>query len=270
MGRLRAALGIAMAAASVAVVVACSSSGTSTEESPIDAPKRAFATDGGSDDPADAGARADANNDGSPPTDATANDGGPFTDDFGRADDPAIGNNWLEKRADRFGLVNNAVEQLSVGNYRDNLVWRPAAETTLDVEVTATARIATLVGDPGVYARLAPGTASPGMFVGYTLYSDGPNNAFVDREEGSAPVELASVAISPALQVGQTYRYTLKVTGTNPVKLEGTIMRSDGTTIATITVNDSSAKRIVSAGSVGFGSGGSLGARFDDFQRRTF
>ena len=69
--------------------------------------------------------------------------------------------------------------------------------------------------------------------------------------------------------VGQSYRLSLQVTGTNPVHLVGSLSKLDGTVVAAITTNDATGKRITRAGSVGFGSSAAIGGRWDDFRRVT-
>ena len=71
------------------------------------------------------------------------------------------------------------------------------------------------------------------------------------------------------MAVGIPYRLSLQVTGSNPVRVVGSISTLDGNVVAAITGNDTSDKRITAAGSVGFGSSNTLGGRFDDFRRVT-
>lgn len=78
--------------------------------------------------------------------------------------------------------------------------------------------------------------------------------------------DMGSSLITPPLVAGAQYRLSLQVTGDTPVHLVGSIAKADGTVLATITANDGSAQRFVTAGSVGFGSSVAMNGRWDDFR----
>lgn len=191
-----------------------------------------------------------------------------FVDDFARPAG-AIGNGWIEKTAGAFALVNGGVQQSQSGIYRNLMVSRPASEDALDVLVQVTVTFPVVTADPGLFARIQPGSDQPNRFYGYSVYADGANNLYVSRDDGNVFVDQGSSVISPPLVVGQSYRLSWQVTGTSPVHLVGSISQLDGTVLATITANDASLKRIQTAGSVGFGSSVSVNGRWDDYKRIT-
>jgi hypothetical protein len=149
------------------------------------------------------------------------------------------------------------------------MVSRPATEDALDVLVQVTVTVPAVTADPGLFARIQPGSQQLNHFYGYSVYADGANDLYVSRDDGNLFVDQGSSVISPPLVVGQSYRLSLQVTGTSPVHLVGSISQLDGTVLATITANDASAKRISAAGSVGFGSSVSVNGRWDDYKRIT-
>ncbi len=188
-----------------------------------------------------------------------------FEDAFGRADDQTIGNGWNEKTPSAFSLVGGAVKQTEVGNYRNMIVGRleQVVDTTLSIE----ASFENFDADPTLMARLQSASTTVGSLVGYSFYAY-VDHAYIDREEGTdPPTELASIAIEPKLDIGAKYRLTFKVTGTNPVKLEGSVTKLDGTPIISFSANDASAKRITAGGGYAFGSGDGKDSTFDNFKR---
>lgn len=188
-----------------------------------------------------------------------------FFDAFERPDGPTIGNGWTEK-TDRFAIAGGAVRQSGLGSYRDLIVRRPPSEDALDVELSIAVVHDQKDGDPGLYARIQPGSDAPNQLIGYTMYTY-TDYAYIDRDDGTTGTELASAPITPALPLGTKYSFSFRVTGTNPVKLEGVVRDAAGNVVAAFGAQDGSAKRITTPGGVGFGSGDADGARFDDFRR---
>jgi hypothetical protein len=191
-----------------------------------------------------------------------------FFDDFARADG-TIGNGWIEKAAGKYGLIAGAAQQKQNGIYRNGFVSRPAAENAVDVLLQAKVTFPVATADPCIFARIQPGSDAPNTFYAYSAYPDGANNFYVSRDDGNTFTDMGSSIISPPLVVGETYRISLQVTGTNPVHLVGSLSKPDGTVLASVSANDASPKRIMTAGSVGFGSSASLNGRWDDFHRVT-
>jgi hypothetical protein len=183
-----------------------------------------------------------------------------FLDDFDRADDPAIGNGWVEKTPTVFALEGNQiVKNISGPGYQDNLVFRPAAETLLDVEASVEFELtSTFASRPQLLARLQYATAlDAGAYDGYKIWINGTDDqALVSRQNGGgSSSQLASITIAPPLAQGTRYRMRLRVEGANPVQLEGFIEQQVGnswTVIGSNTVSDGSALRHGAAGAVGF------------------
>lgn len=214
--------------------------------------------------------------------DADAGDAGPsflFFDDFNRADGPSIGNGWIAKRPATFELKGGMVRWLGndPDSYRDHAVWRPAQEDILDVKAQMT--VVWGVGFPTpaypqIYVRIQGNTASlTDTLDGYLLYvDDDPKTAHVARQRGTVFVEfLATMTIAPALEPGKPYRFSLSAVGTNPVMLTAAIEGKDSngqwSALFKQTVPDADAKRIQTAGAVGFSAGdGNAGVHlYDDF-----
>jgi hypothetical protein len=199
---------------------------------------------------------------------------GGFTDEFNRPDSDVLGNNWVEKTASAFFLVNGSAAKQAVStNYTNNLVYRPAAEDVLNVEASTVFRITT--GSPGypqVMTRLQSATAgATSSFNGYVLFVDDNNaRAYVGRQDGTSLPTIAAVDISPALNTTDTFRMRLSTTGTTTVQIQAYVERLTGSgwqIIGQATATDSSAQRISTAGSVGFGGYVEASYVFDSFTR---
>jgi hypothetical protein len=199
---------------------------------------------------------------------------GSFTDEFNRADSDVLGNNWIEKSASAFFLVNGSAAKQSVGsNYTNNLVYRPAAEDALNVEAATVFRITS--GSPGyplLMTRLQSSTAAvTSEFNAYVLFVDDNNTrAYLARQDGTSLPQLAAVNLSPALNTTDTFRMRLSTTGTATVQLQAYIERLTGSgwqIIGQASATDSSAQRIQTAGSVGFSGYTEAAYVFDNFTR---
>lgn len=187
-----------------------------------------------------------------------------FIDVFDRADGPSLGNGWLEKQ-DRFSLAGGAVVQGGKGSYIDFFVRRPVSEAALDVELSVDFVYGQNIEvDPSLYARVQPSSDQTGVLQGYVFYAfrDG---AGIDREDGRDFAELVGGAIQPNLVPGQTYHYVFRVRGTDPVMLEAAITK-DGAVVKSFSTTDGDARRVSSAGQIGFGAGYSDGGRWDNFR----
>src|SRR5687768_15214192 len=74
-------------------------------------------------------------------------------DGFDRADSATIGAGWIEKNPGAFALSSGRAAKLTVGTgYRDNLVYRPAAEDGRDVDAAIELQLTT--ASPG-YPQIA-------------------------------------------------------------------------------------------------------------------
>lgn len=65
----------------------------------------------------------------------------PFTDDFNRADNATVGNNWDESLlATKWSILSNKLRANNSGDFRDTAILRPTPENfingTLEVEFT--------------------------------------------------------------------------------------------------------------------------------------
>ncbi len=229
--------------------------------------------------PDDAPALRDAPTD-APPTDV-APDAPPslaFADDFGRADGDAIGNGWIEKTPAAFRLTDGEVTRVALpdSEYRDQLVYRPAAENVLDVEISIDFRVtASPPRYPQIFVRgVSSLIGEPDSYTGYLLYVDGDtvaNRVVLGRQEGTVFVgTLDAFNLTVALAVGSTYRMTLRAEGTTPVTVSARIEHLTGSGAALIgqtTVEDAEPTRITVPGTVGFA--GDMGTVYvyDRFRR---
>lgn len=189
-----------------------------------------------------------------------------FFDDFARPDG-TIGNGWMLKTASKYTLSSGSVKQTGTGIFADLVNRRPTSEDNLNSETSVTVVVAHDDGDPSVFSRIQPGSDANDFYQSYAFYPGGLDAVYLEREDIDHSTLLASVAMSPNMVVGTAYRITLKVTGTSPVHLEGTLETTTGTRLASIVFDDNDAKRIQGAGSTGFGSGAAKDCRFDDFKR---
>lgn len=198
-----------------------------------------------------------------------------FYDNFNRADGAAVGNGWLEKTAAAFTISGNGVGKPATGaDYRDNIVYRPAAEDMLNVEAAIELRLLnSAVGYPQVLTRIQPGSAgSIGQLDAYLLFLPNTNTqAVIARNRGNEfTTWLTSFNLSTPINTSDRYRLRLRAQGTATVMLSGYVERWTGSgwqIIGQGSASDSSAVRIATAGSVGFGGHTESTYRYDNFSR---
>lgn len=241
-------------------------------DAPVDAPMKT-----------DAGADADAMTM-MPDADAMVLDTGIDTgvkvwmDDFNRANNSSVGNNWIMKTMGDIHIVSNrAEEQNSSAGYQDNVVYRPQNEDVRDVTVSVEFQATALPpGYPQVMARIQQNTVqTAGTLDCYILFiSDQANNAVLGRQRGTPYLTtLKNIALNPSVDTSHSFRLTLTATGANPVSLTGTIeifQNNQWSSIGTTTYSDSDVTRLDTAGSVGIGvsSGETTGLySYDNFIR---
>jgi hypothetical protein len=202
--------------------------------------------------------------------------GGTFADSFDRADNAALGNGWIEKAAAAFSLAGNRVLKNDTpgGDYRNNIVYRPAVEDLLDAEASVEMRVLSQpVGYPQVMVRVQSATAAQtNRFDGYLLYiPDNASQAVLSRQVGASyDTVLATFNLSQALNTTDTYRLRLSATGTGVVRLLAYVERWTGTAwqiLGQTSYDDASAQRIQAAGSVGFGGYVEAAYAYDNFRR---
>jgi hypothetical protein len=196
-----------------------------------------------------------------------------FLDDFDRADDPGIGNGWIEKTAGAFGLTGDVVVPGSAdAGYRNNLVYRPSGEALLDVEASVEFDLTAAAGAPQMFVRVQYATiATSDVYDGYNIWlSNSPTGATLGRQVGSASsVSLQGITISPALTVGPRYRLRMSAQGTNPVMVSAYVEQQAGQSwnvIGSASYQDASAQRIDTAGAVGFARNANSGFVYDNFR----
>lgn len=186
-----------------------------------------------------------------------------FSDNFNRPDGDIVGNGWIEKTPASFSIQDNRLRKLAfVTDYLNSVVYRPGSESLLNSEVSAEVRILNLsVGWPQIFARLQPGTVTtPNSLDGYIFYLDGsPQRAILGRQRGSAFLtELATVTLSEPVNLVDTYRLRLRVSGTTSVQLDALVERlipgGAWLTIGQASATDVSAQRISTPGVAGIGS----------------
>jgi hypothetical protein len=200
-----------------------------------------------------------------------------FSDTFDRPDNAVLGNGWIEKTAAAWNLTANRADKVATpsGDYRNNVVYRPAAEDAVNVEAMMEFRPeAAAIGYPSLLARVQQATANTtNGFDGYMLFMDSSNTLAViarQRADGNWETRLNQFNLSTALQVGQTYRMRLRTIGTATVQVTGTIeqlINGSWTVLGTATGTDSSAQRISTAGAVGFTGYVEDAYSFDNFSR---
>jgi hypothetical protein len=197
-----------------------------------------------------------------------------FVDDFSRPDSDSLGNGWIEKTSAVFFLEGAQASKQSFNtDYTNSLVYRPAAEDMLNVETSVQMRLRNASpGYPQLIARLQSSTAAAsGSFTGYILFIDGSTTrAYLGRQQGTGLASLAGIDISPALTTTDTYRLRMSVTGTTSVQIQAFVERLNGASwqvIGQASYTDTSAQRLATVGSVGFGGYTENAYTFDNFTR---
>ncbi len=199
--------------------------------------------------------------------------GGTFTDSFSRSDSPTIGNGWIEKTPSAFSLAGGRiVKQASTVDYRDTLLYRPAAEALLDAEVsTVLSMNSTAIGYPALFARLQSATVGNyDTADGYMLYfDDSATSVILGRQRGNQFVTtLSSFTLSTPLNTADLFRMRLRTTGTSPVQVQAVVERlvsGSWVIVGQTTVNDSSPDRITTPGVGGLGGWIETTYAYDDF-----
>jgi hypothetical protein len=200
-----------------------------------------------------------------------------FSDSFDRADAAALGNGWIEKNAGAFAIAGNRVDKLITtgGDYRNNIVYRPAGEDRANVEALMEFRPeGSPLGYPSILTRVQQATAGTNNgFQGYMMFMDSsPSLVVIARQlaDGNYETRLGQFNLSTPLVNGNTYRMRLSTTGTTTVSLLGTVEQLTGgtwTVIGSASATDTSAQRITNAGAVGFTGYVEDAYSFDNFSR---
>lgn len=197
-----------------------------------------------------------------------------FMDTFDRASGSALGNGWIEKTPDAFGLFDDHVIRTDPGSgYRDNLVYRPQSEAQLDIEVRMEFQfVSASIQNPGIFARADYDTiADPNTFIGYEAYVSDANTVRLGQGTGTADsTVLKSIDLTTPLVDGELYRLRMRVRDTVEVDVdvwvEHWVNAGSWTSLGATRFHDDTAARIDTPGAVGFN--GSTGTEYflDNFE----
>jgi hypothetical protein len=166
-----------------------------------------------------------------------AEGGTAFFDSFNRADNAALGNDWIEKSPSAFWIANGRViGQETSFEYHDAITYRPVAEDRRDIEVGLEfIRGQGNYGEgfPQVHARVQRDTVTaPNTLESYIFFVEdflsAPWRAVIAVQPGitgSYECYLTQILFPESLQPGQRYRLRLRVTGVAPVVLTGIVER---------------------------------------------
>ena len=188
-----------------------------------------------------------------------------FFDPFDRANSADLGNGWIEKTPGAFRILDEQVELDTVngGDFRNNLFYRPLAESLLDVEASIVVNFMT--DDPFGYPQLhlrvqADDVGTAGSLTSYAVFVDSDDvlapQLTVNRIAGPGFGPSESMPIEPPPVDIERYRLRGRVTGTDPVMVEGFFeVEIDGSweVRAQTLLVDAAADRITQAGTVGGG-----------------
>jgi hypothetical protein len=193
----------------------------------------------------------------------TGGNAGGFYDAFDRPDAESIGNGWIEKTPTAFRLADEqvALETTNGLDFRDNLVYRPLDESLLDVEVSTVLNFYTdePFGYPQLHMRVQAGdVATGGSLTSYAVFVDSADplapQLTVNRIDGPGFGPSQSEPIVPAPIDNATYRLRGRVTGTDPVVVEGWFevwIAPEWQVVTTATFDDATAQRLTDPGTVG-------------------
>ncbi len=222
-----------------------------------------------------------------------------FYDNFNRPDDPAIGNAWTEKLPNAFALSGNQITSIDTGTtgYVDSIVYRPLAEDALEIEAGIEfVRLPRLPDGnfPQIHTRIQRDSVTqPATLNSYIFFINdyAPLPAeLVFAAQGVVEGEcyIDTLPLPVALEVGERYRFRVRVTGTNPVSFTGFLDQFDGQSWQVVAsgsaTHDASTQPtpglfcestptrpaampapIVNAGSVGFAKWWDRGDNYDNF-----
>ncbi len=245
----------------------------------LDLPTLAVSPDAATTIDAASGLDASASHDGSTDLDAgdagTVDAGPPFLDDFERPNG-VVGNDWLLKTVDTFSLATGRLVPQPL-DYKRGLLYRPAIEDVLDVEVSLEALYdqvppPTPTNDVQVYARVqASSVVADDVIDAYMAWIDNGANLRLGRHRGVFLGVLDQALLAAPVDTTHTFRVRLRVTGRLPVVVHGVAERLDGanwTVLADLEVLDSTTQRIESPGSVGTSTDESVTFTCDNFRRQ--
>lgn len=197
-----------------------------------------------------------------------------FVDSFERPN-TAVGlaNGWVAKTPSLRISDNRALRfnPGAGGDYRNNVTFRPSAESVRDVEVTAEVHFSTATPYPQVHARIQSGGALvPDSLDSYILFLQDNSGTFpvfmVARQRASDLfVPLAQFSGTEKLAASDVIRLKLRVEGAAPVTLTATVeIQGLGGFVpfAAGAALDADAARIEAPGVVGLSAGGEANGVF--------
>jgi hypothetical protein len=162
-------------------------------------------------------------------TDSSSSTGEPmapydFEDDFERRDAEDVSNGWIEKTPDAFSLVNGGLRRTTgMTSYPDNLVYRPDEEW-LDAEavLSLTWDMVEPWGFPQFTLRAQlDDIAMAGSLTGYLLFVEDEGVLMITRQIAGEFTLEEIVELTGPIVVGVPYRMRMRVTGTDPVQVDG-------------------------------------------------
>jgi hypothetical protein len=154
-------------------------------------------------------------------------------DNFNRADNPDLGNEWTEKTPSVFALEDGEVSggrTESLG-FNHVITYRPEAEDAQNVEVGM--EFVRTPGSPSLYpqvhARVQRSTVTePGLLTSYTLFFDSYTSSgqiHITPIENWYECYIATWDLTTPFVEGERYRLRFRVIGTNPVQMTGFMER---------------------------------------------
>ncbi len=178
-----------------------------------------------------------------------------FTDDFNRPDSETIGNGWTEE-SNGFQIQGGAVVGLNPGSYPDLYVYRPSPSADYEAAIEWIH-----LRDSGVipvYDQLWVRLNDPeGTENAYGMFF-GDGNLELIRDNNFSWTILDSIVfseVSSSIVNGDTYRFRIRVLGSNPVRLWAYCEHLVGSSWELIWhgyAEDTSASRVTGAGNTGW------------------
>ena len=182
-----------------------------------------------------------------------------FQDDFERPDSDEVGNGWVEKTPDAFVLVDGGLRHTAgMTSYPDNLVYRPDEEW-LDAEavLSLTWDMVEPWGFPQFTLRAQlDDVATPGSITGYLLFVEDEGVLMITRQIAGKFTFEEIVELAAPIVVGVPYRMRMRVSGTDPVQIDGYLEEQgpQGWVVHTEAhMTDASAQRITTPGTLAIG-----------------
>lgn len=195
-----------------------------------------------------------------------------FFDDFQRPNADDVGNGWIEKTPESFAVIDGGIRRVgSTGLYPDNLVYRPEGDW-LDTEATVEFSwldLSVNFGSPQCGLRIQmEDIQTAGSLTGYLLFVHGSTgNLMLSRQIAGSFTQEYTAEITPPFEVGTSYRFRFRVTGSDPVILDGyleQLVAGVWTLHSEVHGMDDAAERITTPGT--FAVGGHVETEFWEYE----